>query len=560
MTAVNGDGPHYDAIVVGGGHNGLTAAAYLARAGVSVCVLERRDVLGGACVTEELWPGKRVSRASYVVSMLRPKVVADLELKRFGYQPIPLDPPFATFAQDGRPILFHNDDAAARASIARVSPRDAEAMESFDALLERIADVLRPLMLRPPPALGSKRPGDVLELLREAGRAAGLGRREVQELFRVMTMSVGDLLDDWFENDALKGSYASTGVVGVWAGPRTPGTAYNLLHHELGELDGVGGAWGHVRGGMGAISQAIAASAQAAGAVVRTGAPVASIDVRDGRVTGVTLISGETLHAKTVLSGAHPKTTMLDLVGAEHLPAEVVEDMRRYRTRGGSVKVNCILREPPRFEGLSAEESDALLRTSLAICPSVDYLERAWQDATRGVPAEGPYIEVEVPTAIDPTLTDDGSTVLTMFTQYGPHAAEDWPDGAREAYAQRCLELLGRYAPNVPGAVEHYEVLAPPDLERIFGLVGGSIFQGEQGLDQMAFMRPSPMLAQYATPVDGLYLCGAGTHPGGGVIAAGGHNAAQRVLRDRRRARVRARLRHPLNGHSVREAGVVARG
>jgi phytoene dehydrogenase-like protein len=240
----NGKGPHYDVIVVGGGHNGLTAAAYLARAGLSVCVLERRDVLGGACVTEELWPGQRVSRASYVVSMLRPKVVADLELKRFGYQPIPLDPPFATFDADGKPILFHNDDAAARASIARVSRHDAEAMEGFNALMERMADVLRPLMLRPPPALGSKRPGDVLELLREAGRAAGLARRELQELYRFMTMSVGDLLDDWFENDALKGSYASTGVVGVWAGPRTPGTAYNLLHHELGELDGVSGAWG----------------------------------------------------------------------------------------------------------------------------------------------------------------------------------------------------------------------------------------------------------------------------------------------------------------------------
>jgi phytoene dehydrogenase-like protein len=337
----NGAGPSYDAIVVGGGHNGLTAAAYLARAGLSVCVLERRDVLGGACVTEELWPGRRVSRASYVVSMLRPKVVADLELRRFGYEPIPLDPPFATFATDGRPILFHNDPAAARASIARVSAHDAEALERFEALMERIAGVLRPLMLRPPPALGSKRPGDVLELLREAGRAAGLRARELQELYRVMTMSVGDLLDDWFENDALKGAYASTGVVGVWAGPRTPGTAYNLLHHELGELDGVSGAWGHVRGGMGAISGAIAASARAAGAVVRTSAPVAAIDVRDGRVTGVTLSAGETLHAPLVLSGAHPQTTLLDLVGAEHLPAEVVEDMRRCRSRGGSVKVNC---------------------------------------------------------------------------------------------------------------------------------------------------------------------------------------------------------------------------
>ena len=540
--STNGSAATYDAIVVGGGHNGLTAAAYLARAGLRLCVLERRDVLGGACVTEELWPGHRLSRASYVVSMLQPKVVADLRLRDFGYDPIPLDPPFATFAADGSAILFPDDPARLHAELARVSPADAAAMPTFEALLQRAAGFLRPLMLRPPPALGSRRPGDVLELLREAGRAAGVGRRDLQELYRLLTMSVGDLLDEWFVTDAIKGAYASTGVVGVWAGPRTPGTAYNLLHHELGELDGVAGAWGHVRGGMGAISKAIAESARAAGADIRTGAAVARIDVAGGRVTGVTLAGGEELHARLVVSGAHPRTTVLDLVGAEHFPADVVEDMRRYRTRGGSVKINAILAEPPRFERLDAEAGKALLRTSLAISPSIDHLERAWQDATLGLPAKSPYIEVEVPTAVDPSLTDDRSTVLTMFTQYGPHAEADWGDGDREAYAQRCFGILAEHAPNVPDAVVHYEVLAPPDLERIFGLEGGSIFQGEQGLDQMAFMRPCPELARYATPVDGLYLCGAGTHPGGGVMAASGHNAAHRILRDLRRER----LRHPL--------------
>jgi phytoene dehydrogenase-like protein len=398
-------------------------------------------------------------------------------------------------------------------------------------------------MLKAPPAIGSHRPGDLLELMREAGRARGLSRREVSDLYRVLTMSVGDLLDEWFENDALKGAFASSGVVGVWAGPRTPGTAYNLLHHALGELDGVPGAWGHVRGGMGAISEAIAASARAAGAEIRTDAPVASIDVADGRAVGVTLESGEQLRANVVLSGTHPRTTLLDLVGAEHLPDEVAEDMRRYRTRGGSVKVNWILSEPPRFERLTEAENEALLHSSLSIAPSIDQLERAWQDATRGVPAETPYIEVEVPTSIDPTLTDDGTTVMTMFTQYGPHDEAGWPEGAREAYAQRCLAILAEHAPNVTGAVLEHEVLAPPDLERIFGLTGGSIFQGEQGLDQMAFMRPAALLARYSTPIDGLYLCGAGTHPGGGVMGASGHNAAHRVLRDRRRRRFVARIR-----------------
>ncbi|HMJ97210.1 MAG TPA: NAD(P)/FAD-dependent oxidoreductase [Thermoleophilaceae bacterium] len=528
----------YEAIIVGGGHNGLTCAAYLARAGLSVCVLERRDVLGGACVTEELWPGQRVSRASYVVSMLQPKVVSDLKLPEFGYEAVPLDPSYATFGPDGQPIIFSTDLARTQESIARYSRKDAAAYPGFEELLQRTASFLRPLLLRPPPALGSKRPGDLLGLLREAGRTAGLARRDVLELFRVMTMSVGDLLDDWFETDELKGAIGSTGVVGVWAGPRTPGTAYNLLHHALGELNGVKGAWGHVRGGMGAISQALARSAEAGGAEIRTDAAVRSIDVSGGRTTGVTLDSGEQIHGAVVISGAHPRTTVLDMVGAEHFPDEVASDMRRYRSRGGSVKINCVLSEPPRYTAGDQQ----LLRTGVAVCPSLDYLERAWQDAVRGEPAAGPYIEVEVPTSVDPSLSDDGSCVLTMFTQYGPYHAEDWPDGAREAYADRCLDMLAVHAPNVREALVHREVLAPPDLERVFGLSGGSIFQGEQGLDQMAFMRPSPLLAQYATPVGGLYLCGAGTHPGGGVMGACGHNAAQRVLRDRRRQRFTRKL------------------
>jgi phytoene dehydrogenase-like protein len=544
--SANGHHPTYDAIVVGGGHNGLTAAAYLARAGLRVCVLERRDILGGACVTEEVWPGHRVSRASYVVSLLHPKVVDELELKRFGYEVHPLDPAYSTLPAGGPPLFFYNDDQQAMDSIRAHSPHDADAYPAFVALLERMADFLRPMMLRPPPALGSRHPGDLLGLLREAGRAAGLNRRDIQDFFRIMTMSVGDLLDDWFECDPFKGAMASSGVVGVWAGPRTPGTAYNLLHHELGEIDGVPGLWGHVKGGMGTISQAIARSAEAAGATIRTGASVRSIDVRDGQTVGVTLADGEEILAPVVMSGAHPKTTVLDLCGAQHFPADVVADMRRYRTRGGSVKVNWILSEPPRYEGVSDADQARLLRSGVAFCPSIDYLERAWQDACRGVPAEQPYLEVEVPSTIDTTLTDDGSTVLTMFTQYGPWEESKWTPEARDAYADRCLDILAERAPNVKDAVLHREVLAPPDLERIFGLVGGSIFQGEQGLDQMAFMRPSPALAQYATPVDGLYLCGAGTHPGGGVMALGGHNAAHRVLHDQRFKRARRRVREAL--------------
>jgi phytoene dehydrogenase-like protein len=527
----------FDAIVVGAGHNGLTTAAYLARAGLRVVALERRPVIGGACVTEELWPGARVSRASYVVSMLQPKVISDLRLRDFGYRAVPLDPAYAALTPEG-PIFFHNEPAITAASVATHSKRDGQVYAGFEELLDRTASFLRPMMLREPPALGSRHPADLVSLLREGARTAGLSRREVHDLVRIFTMSVADLLDDWFEHEGLKGSIASTGVVGVWAGPRTPGTAYNLLHHALGEIDGISGGWGQVIGGMGAISTAIARSAEAAGAEIRTDAEVASIDIRDGRVVGVTLADGSELRAPIVASGAHPKTTVLDLAGGEHFPGDVAQDMRRYRTRGGSVKINMVLSEPPRYEGVTAEQQHMLERTGVNLCPSIDYLERAWQDALAGRPAAEPYVEAELPSAIDPTLTDDERWVMTMFTQYGPPDPEAWEGGARERYADACIEHLARYAPNVPGAILEREVLAPPDLERIFGLVDGSIFQGEQGLDQMAFMRPSPLLAQYATPVEGLYLCGAGTHPGGGVMAAAGHNAAKRILRDRRRTRL----------------------
>jgi phytoene dehydrogenase-like protein len=469
--------------------------------------------------------------------MLQPKVVSDLRLRDYGYRAVPLDPAYAALTAEG-PIFFFNEPARTASSIASFAKRDGEVYEGFEDLLERAASFLRPMMLREPPALGSRHPRDLLSVLREGARAAGLARRDVHDLVRILTMSVADLLDDWFEHEGLKGSIASTGVVGVWAGPRTPGTAYNLLHHALGEIDGISGGWGQVIGGMGAISQALARSAEAAGAEIRTGSPVASIDVRDGRVIGVTLAGGEELRAPIVASSAHPKTTVLDLAGAEHFPDDVVRDMRRYRTRGGSVKINLVLAEPPRYEGATTEEQRMLERTGVNLCPSIDYLERAWQDALAGRPAAEPYVEAELPSAVDSSLTDDGRWVMTMFTQYGPPDEAAWADGARDRYADACIDHLARYAPNVPDAILEREVLAPPDLERVFGLVGGSIFQGEQGLDQMAFMRPSPSLSRYSTPVGGLYLCGAGTHPGGGVMAAPGHNAAARILRDRRRSRL----------------------
>jgi len=520
----------FDAIVVGGGHNGLTAAAYLALAGRRVCVLERRDVLGGACVTEELWPGYRVSRCSYVVSLLHPGVVSDLELARHGYRVRVCDPSWATITPDGQPVaLRYGEPERTRAELAAISRRDADAYPEYEALLERVARVVRPLLTMVPP------PGDPARALALAASTLGLRRADLADAYRVMTTSVADLLDDFFESDALKGSLASTGVVGVWAGPCTPGTAYNLLHHSVGEIDGVPGAWGQVVGGMGAISEALAASARAAGAVVRTDAEVASVDVEGGRVHGVTLAGGQRLRAPVVASGVHPRSLVLDLVGRAAWPAGVVAAIERYRSRGGAVKINLVVSELPRFEAFAAADHPAIYAGEFGFCRSVEALERAWDQAKHGKPADEPYLDVLCPSVHDPTLVDDGlpGHVVTLYTQFGPPAEEGWPDGAREAYADRCLEILRRYAPNMtPGVVLHREILAPPDLERIFGLVGGNIFHGEQGLDQMAFMRPAPALSRYATPIAGLYLCGSGSHPGGGVSGLPGRNAARRILSD----------------------------
>src|SRR6201996_3552336 len=364
----------YDAIVVGGGHNGLTTAAYLAKAGQRVLVLERRHILGGACVTEELWPGRRVSRASYVVSMLQPKIVKDLRLEDFGYRAVPLDPAYAALTPDG-PVVFYDDPRATAESIRPLNAHDADNFEAFEDRLFRAAASPTPMLLRDPPPLGSKKPGDLLSRAREGARAAGLSRRDVHELVRMFTMSVADMLDEYFEHEALKGSIASTGVVGVWAGPNTPGTAYNLPHPAPGELNGNKGSWGHVMGGMGAISGALAA--------------------------------GEALPAPIVASGAHPKNTILDMAGAENFSEEIVEDMRRFRTRGGSVKINMILKEPPKYVGVDAQMQETLRHTGVNLCPSIDYLERAWQEAQSGKPAANPYVEAELPSAIDSTLTDD---------------------------------------------------------------------------------------------------------------------------------------------------------
>jgi phytoene dehydrogenase-like protein len=520
----------YDAIVVGGGHNGLVCAAYLARAGKRVVVLERRELLGGASVTEEVWPGYRVSTAAYVVSLLQPKIARDLRLERFGYHVYPLDPAYFLPFPDGRSLLVWDDPRKAASEIASISPRDAEAYLEYDRALGELVKVVRPLLLRRPPAIDVRSAADLGELLRLAAHFFRY-RKRVARLVDLMTLSVSDFLDEWFEDDAVKGALCPGGVIGAWGGPKTPGTAYVLLHHRMGEVAGLRGGWGFVRGGMGALSEAIAASARASGAEIRTDADVAGIEVRGGRAVGVTLGDGTVLGARTIVSAIHPKTTFLDHVGAEHLPGELVREVQRYRTRSPSAKVNVALSELPDFTARPGRDLGPQ-HPEFIINPSIDYLERAWDDCKYGRPSEHPMMDCVIPTTKDRSLAPDGMHVMTCFVQYVPYGDVD-----REAFGDRVIDTIAEYAPNVKGAVVHRQVLTPKDLEERFGLLGGNIFHGEMSLDQLFSMRPVPQASGYRTPLPGLYLCGSGTHPGGGVMGAPGHNAARVIASDLRRGR-----------------------
>jgi phytoene dehydrogenase-like protein len=524
----------YDVAVIGGGHNGLVCAAYLARAGRRVIVLERRHLVGGAAVTEEPWPGYRVSTASYVVSLLQPKIVRDLELHRHGYHVFPLDPAYFMPFPDGRSVLVWDDPRRAAEAIATLSPRDADAYLEYHRDLDELAAFVRPLLLRVPPRIPLRSVEDVRAALSLGGHLLR-HRRSLAKVAELMTMSVSDFLDQYFTDEAAKGALAPGGVIGMWGGPMSPGSAYVLLHHRMGNAGGIRGAWGFVRGGIGALSEAIAESARAAGAEIRTETSVARVDTTGGRARGITLEDGTTVTARAVVSAIHPRTTFFDLVGRSHLPDDLVREIDRYRTRGGSAKVNVALSELPDFIASPGTEPGPQ-HPEFIISPSISYLERAWDDAKHGNPSERPMLDCVIPTTMEPALAPDGNHILTAFVQYAPYelAGREW-DGERDALGDRVIETIADYAPNVKGAVLHREVLTPVDLEERFGLLGGNIFHGEMALDQLYSLRPAPQSGGYRTPVRGLYLCGSGTHPGGGVMGAPGHNAAGVILRDLRR-------------------------
>ena len=528
----------WDAVVIGGGHNGLVTAGYLARAGLKVLVLERRGVVGGACVTEEVWPGYRVSTLSYLCSLLQPRIIRELELERFGYHIYPKDPSFFTAFPDGRHIFFHQDLRKTQAELAKFSRRDADYYPRYEEELERLAEWVESLLLETPPNLVRRRLGDYAALGRLGLRTRRLADGGLERLVKIMTQSVRAFLDERFESPEIKTTLATDGVIGTQGGPATPGTAYILLHHVMGGAAGQRGLWGFVRGGMGAISTALAQSAESRGARVRTGAEVRRVLVEGGRAAGVALADGAEIRAPVVVSNADPKRTFLGLVEPGHLDDEFRRGIENFRVEGSSVKINLALDGLPEFKaypgGGARGEPAPPHRTTMHVCPSMDYIDRAWEDAQQGRPSERPMLECTIPTVYDDSIAPPGKHVMCIFAQYAPYTLRDarWDAGLKERFADRCLDALSEYAPNIKDLVLHRQVISPLDLEQEYGLTGGNIFHGEMSLDQLFFLRPVAGWARYRTPVRGLYLCGSGTHPGGGVMGAPGYNAAREILKD----------------------------
>jgi phytoene dehydrogenase-like protein len=525
----------YDVIVIGAGHNGLTHAAYLAKAGKKVLVLERRHIVGGATVTEEIFPGFKFSVCSYVVSLLRPEVIRDLELAAHGLEVIPLDSTF-TPLPDGDYLARWSDHDKTRRELQRHSATDAEAYDQFGRLMHRMALAVKPILGLVPPDPTTIDPREFPTFFNLYRHFRKLGTDVLYDLTKLMTMSSADYLDEWFETEALKATMSASGIIGTFLGPRSPGTAYVLLHHYMGEIDAVFRSWGWARGGMGSVSGALANAAQHHGAEIRTQAPVAQVIVKNERAAGVVLESGEEIEADAVTSAVDPKRTFLKLVDPIHLDPEFVLQVKRIRMRGSSGKVNLALDALPDFACLPGDGPH--LRGAMSISPSIDYLERAYDDAKYGSFSRRPYLDIVIPSTIDPTMAPPGKHVMSIFVQYAPYHLKEgtWPE-LRDKFGDTVIETLAEYAPNLKNIILHRQVVTPWDLEQEYGLTEGNIFHGELSLDQLFFMRPVAGWARYRTPIAGLYLCAAGTHPGGGVMGASGRLAALELLKDSKKRR-----------------------
>ncbi len=520
----------YDAIIIGGGHNGLTNAAYLARAGKKVLVLERRYVLGGAAVTEEIFPGFKYSVCSYVVSLLRPEIIRDLNLPKHGLEILPLDGTFAPMP-DGNYLWRVNDHGKTFRAISRFSRVDAEAYQEFGKAMVAMCQFVKPVLDMTPPDPTSLNLKDLRKLFFLGRRFQALDEQDKYNQVQLMTMSAADFLDQWFETDVLKACMSASGIIGTFLGVRSPGTAYVLLHHYMGEIDGAFRSWGFSRGGTGAISNAIAGAARELGVEIRTEAPVARILVRNGRAEGVVLANGDEIRSDIVSSSVDPNLTFLKLMEPGHLPDEFVEQVRRYKYRGSSGKVNLALDALPNFRCLPGP--GVHLRGAISISPSVEYMERAYDDAKYGQHSRRPYIDMVIPSLTDPSVAPPGKHVMSCFVQYAPYKLKGatW-DEKKESFGDTVIDTLAEYAPNLKDIILHRQVVTPLDMEREFGLTEGNIFQGELSLEQLFFLRPAPGWAKYRTPVRNLYMCGSATHPGGGIMGAPGKIAAREILKD----------------------------
>ena len=531
----------YDAIVVGGGHNGLTAAAYLARAGLSTLVLERREIVGGCCVTEEIAPGCKASTTSYIASMLRPEVIRDLKLPEFGLRMVPCDPAIQVALPDGRVVPWWADRERAVAEFRKHSPKDAERFVQVDDQLKKLARYLQPFFLEPPPEMGAQSVLGFGELLRMGTRFRNISNCEVAQLVSFLTGSLGEFLDRNYESETIKTMFLANNVYGKHGGPYQQGSAIGLLFHLLsgGEHE-LQGFQGHVIGGMGAISNALAGCARKFGAEIRTSALVAQIDSRNGRAHGVVLEDGTEIRGRVVLSNADPKRTFLKMIRASELPGEFLQAIRGIRMAGPCAKVNLALSEEPRFTGTPSSHTP-LERTFYTLVPSLEFAERCYDTAKFGDIPEELWLDCVIASNADDTLAPAGTHIMTCFVQYVPyHLREGSWDEKRGLLGDRVIRKIAEHAPNVPNSIIARQVLTPLDLERTYGLTEGNIFHGDLSLDQLFFMRPVPGWSQYRTPIEGLYLCGAGTHPGGGVTGAPGHNAAHQVLRDWKKGRFKA--------------------
>ena len=535
----------FDAVVVGGGHNGLVAAAYLAKTGARTLVLEARDHPGGAATTEAPWPDApefRVTRLSYVMSLLPPTILNDLQIEKHGYKVFPMGPYYQAFPEGGSLTLYEEDSQRSHDEIARWSKHDAGQYPKWEAWLGGLADVLGPLLLTVPPNIGSRKPKDLAGTLRLAWRHRGLDTRTIADVTRLMTMSIADLLDDWFESSQVKGALAVNGVIGTWAGPYEPGTAYVMAHHSIGDVgDGRLGSWGFPEGGMGGVASAMAKAATAFGATIRTNTRVAKVKLdAAGNAKGVVLESGEEITARVVVTSLHPKTAFLDHVGKENLPDDFARDIEHWKTRSGVVKINLALAELPDFTANPGTNLQEHHTGSVEMAPSMEYIERAFIDAREGRPATRPFSDGVIPTSFDKTLCPEGYHIMSLFTQWVP---QDWSQQPHkeelEKYADRMIDVYNEVAPNFKSSIIHRDVVGPYEMEHDYGLIGGNIFHGELSLEQLFHMRPAPGFADYRTPIQNLYYASSATHAGGGVCGIPGMQAAKAAIADRRKDRRR---------------------